>query len=149
MATGTRTDRAIWGGTRVRTTTTYRGIPKGTEGVNLGRREGVPGVMTLLIKLDDGAKVRLPLLALENANKEEYVKDATNWKKMDGPKIWHPHHGDLVQAEERKGEVVYTLRGFSGKWYVRRSVAGTFERTKFYPNLRLARAAYEHIVYDG
>lgn len=138
---------AIWGGSRVKLIMPYNDIPQNSEGVNLGRRKDGE----TLVRLDDGREEYLPLALLVRIDREEYVPDAIHWKSHPEGKVWHPHHYDRVLEETRKGDYMYRLRGFSGKWYVMRThfYTGQNMRTKFYANQRLARAAYEHIVNEA
>ncbi|QFG25438.1 hypothetical protein [Actinomadura sp. WMMB 499] len=135
---------AIWGGSRVRLTQMHSNIRPGAEGVNLGKRQDGE----ILVRLDDGREARLPLNLLERIDTEEYVPDAITWKAHPKGRVWHPHMADTVKQQEYRGEYCYQLRGFSGKWYVARvhDYNQTVERTKFYPNQRLAQQAFDHIV---
>jgi hypothetical protein len=54
----------MWIGSRVRVTQEWDGIPVGTEGVHLGETQGLPGSLTIMVGLDDGRTVRLPVLSL-------------------------------------------------------------------------------------
>jgi hypothetical protein len=139
----------IWGGSRVRVVTSWDpNIPEGSTGVNLGQRQGEPGSMTLLVRLDDGREVRLPLLALEPIT-EAYVPDGHGWKTdipTDGPN----RHIRTVSRTEVNG-VRYELRGSSMRWFVTREPVeagpdARTERTPFYPNQRKAQDVYDELI---
>ncbi|MEU9871092.1 hypothetical protein AB0C87_24895 [Actinomadura sp. NPDC048021] len=137
---------AIWGGSRVRLLMPHNNVRQGSEGTNLGRRQDGD----TLVALDDGREEYLPIALLERINKEEYVEDAIQWKSFPERKVWHPHNYDKVQEETGRGDYVYQFRGFSGKWYVMRTHAptGNTARTRFYPNQRLAKATFDHLVNE-
>ncbi len=89
----------IWGGCRVRVTTWQDpSIPAGIEGINLGRRKVRSGAVTLVIRLEDGREVRLPLSAVERVE-TQYIPDALVWKApyhRAGRDVWRKR--DLVAA---------------------------------------------------
>lgn len=138
----------IWGGSRVKTTADWRGTPKGSTGTNLGQREGLPGALTLLVRLDDGGEVRLPLLLLEPI-KEAYVPDGIDWK-ADIPESGPNRHIRTVAETEANG-YRYWLKGSSERWFVVREQAGMgvgaqMWRTPFFPNQRRAHEVFTDLT---
>lgn len=133
----------IWGGSRVRVTSSQDpSIPVGAEGVNLGRREGQQGAITLVIRLDDGREVRLPLADIEKLEKQ-YVHDALAWKNE------MPLRKTRRTEEAQSGALVYTVEGSAGRWYVtrRNAAGGQVQRTKYFPNQRMAHQAFMALIY--
>jgi hypothetical protein len=137
----------IWGGSRIRVTCSAEpSIPVGSEGVNLGGREGLSGAITLLVRLADGRTVRLPLLALENARPNRWVPDALSWK-ADIPQET-PWRRIKTLEQTEAGAYRYQLRGSSGRWFVTRTPVrgGPAERTTFWPNQRTAHEVFIHLT---
>lgn len=136
--------RTIWGGSRVRVTTSWDPrIPEGTEGRNLGHRQGEGEQLTVLVLLDGGREARLPLHVLEPIE-EAHVPDGHGWK-TDIPKSTANHHvKDVGTGEDSR--YFYRVRGYTGRWFVQRHplAEGSTEppmRTPFFPNQRTAFAA--------
>lgn len=133
----------IWGGSRVRVVSSPDpSILVGAEGVNLGRRKGQPGAVTLVIRLEDGREVRLPLSAVEKIE-AQYVHDALAWKND------MPLRRTRRVEEARSGDLIYAVEGSAGRWYVtrRNAAGGQVQRTKYFRNQRLAHQAFMALAY--
>lgn len=141
--------KTIWGGSRVRVTTSWDPrIPEGTEGRNLGHRQGEGEQLTVLVLLDGGREARLPLHVLEPIERTR-VPDGHGWK-TDIPESNYLHHVKTVGTGQ-DGRYRYEIRGYTGRWFVQRFplAEGSDEptkRTPFFPNQRLALAAMNDLI---
>lgn len=139
----------IWGGSRVRVTVSpHPSVPVGAEGRNLGRRQGRAGAITLLIRLDDGRRVRLPLRSIEKIE-DTYVPDAIAWK-TDLPQTTLTRQIRTVDQATTKN-FRYQLRGSTGRWFITRERLtpdrpAEIMRTPFYPNQRFAYEVFIHLT---
>ncbi|WP_433332506.1 hypothetical protein [Spirillospora sp. CA-294931] len=124
-------------------------IRPGAQGVSRGQRQDGE----VLVELDDGREVRLPLNKLVRIDRKRITPD-----DLSG---WYPHvfevregyHRDRIVQQADIDGYHYELRGRSGRWYVTRAyVAGRaldsqVFRTKFFQNQRLAEEAFNLFVY--
>ena len=138
---------AIWRGDRVRVAVENPYAPVGIVGFYVGGYEEESDVATVLVRVRDGRKIRVPWKALESM--EESVMDM-NWSwKDDIPESDYSHHIHTVDlARARDGSAYYELRGSSGRWFIVRTKPGEqAKRTTFFVNQRTAHKLFTVLAY--
>lgn len=134
----------IYRNDRVKVVIDSQWAPIGTKGKFLGERRGSPGVFTVLVRLDDGQEIRVPLLVLDLD--KEFVMDGQAWK-TDIPTSDYRRHVKTVDTARLADGTQYEIRGSSERWFVVRIAPdGETKRTRFFPNGRDAKRVFDELA---